>query len=79
MLESGLSDLRFWETLSPDLCLYSITFIMYLYTGYVCIVGSAFASELSLMEYQDSQWSVQAEYASGMVEVASFWFFLCWL
>lgn len=79
MLESGLSDPSFWETLSPDLYLCSITFIVYIYTGYVSIVGSAFASDLSLMEYQDSQWSIQAVYASGMGEVASFGVFFCWL
>lgn len=54
MSEPGLNDPRFGETFSPDLCLYSITFIIYLYTGYVLIVGSALASDLSLMEYQDS-------------------------
>lgn len=69
MSEPGLNDPRFWETLSPDLWLYSITFIIYLYTRYVCLVASAVASDLSLMEYRDSQWSVKAVYASIMVEV----------
>ena len=52
MSEPGLNDPRLGETRSPDLCLYSITFIVYLYAGYVCIVGSAVASNLSLMGYQ---------------------------
>lgn len=72
MSKLGLNDPRFGETLNTDLCLHSITFIIYLYTGYVCTVGSVVASDLSVVEYQDSPRHVQATHATLMLESVNF-------
>lgn len=75
MPEPVLTDLRLWEKLNLDLRLYCISFIIYLYIGRGCVMGSVVASDLSLIELQDFQWSMTAIYASIMVEVER-WIFL---
>lgn len=74
MPEPVLTDLRLWEKLDLDLCLYCISFIIYLYIGCGCVMGSVVASDLSLIGLQDFQGSMTAIYASIRVEVGRFFF-----